>query len=189
MRNPITAAIAAILLTGCVTTYEDRARHQAHQRSDFDIMEEKSQQLSGRVEGVEMQLEDVQRDLRNLRQDMLDSGENTSLATSSRIDALEAKLSAIEANRERDRQEIIDKLTEKITAIMNTRPTATPQPRVARTRPTATSEYGYEHQVQQGETLSQIASAYGVSMQSIIDANGIQNANDLKVGTRLFVPE
>jgi len=186
-----TITITALLLSGCVTTYEDRARQQVHRQSETDRMDEKTRQINGRVEGVEMQLEDVQRELRELRRESADSGQATSLATSSRLDALEAKLVALEANRERDRKEIIDRLTEKITALMNSGSSgsSTSSQRVARPRPASTSEYGYEHQVKSGETLSQIASAYGVSMQAIIDANAIQNPNSLKVGTKLFVPE
>lgn len=187
----LAVATALLLMSGCVTTYEDRAKHQVHMQSDFNLLEEKSRQMNGRVEGVEMQLEDVQRTMDELRRETSGSGQAMTDATSSRLDALETKLSNLEVNRERDRQEIIDKLTEKITAIMNTRPSTVPvsAPRTTGPRPTTTSEYGYEHQVQPGETLSQIAASYGVSMQSIIDANTIQNANDVKAGTKLFVPE
>ena len=48
---------------------------------------------------------------------------------------------------------------------------------------------GYStHVVQAGETLAGIAAQYGVSLQSLIDANNIANANIIYIGQRLRVP-
>jgi LysM repeat protein len=44
------------------------------------------------------------------------------------------------------------------------------------------------HVVQRGETLSSIARRYGVSVQSIVNANGIRNPNFIWVGQRLRIP-
>ena len=44
------------------------------------------------------------------------------------------------------------------------------------------------HIVQRGETLSSIARRYGVSVQAIINANGIRNPNFVWVGQRLRIP-
>jgi LysM repeat protein len=44
------------------------------------------------------------------------------------------------------------------------------------------------HTVRPGETLSQISRWYGVSMWSIMNANGIANANHIYVGQRLCIP-
>jgi LysM repeat protein len=48
---------------------------------------------------------------------------------------------------------------------------------------------GYEHVVKVGETLSQIAAAYKVKAQAIIDANNITNPNTVRPGQKLFIPE
>lgn len=44
------------------------------------------------------------------------------------------------------------------------------------------------HTVRQGETLSSIASRYGVSVAAISQANGLQNVNRITVGMSLVVP-
>ena len=44
------------------------------------------------------------------------------------------------------------------------------------------------HIVQPGETLFSIASRYGVSVQAIMQANGITNPNMVFVGQRLRIP-
>lgn len=45
------------------------------------------------------------------------------------------------------------------------------------------------HIVKSGESLSRIASLYGVSTQKLADANGITNYNSLRVGQKLKVPK
>jgi len=55
------------------------------------------------------------------------------------------------------------------------------------TAPAAKKE-GVYHKVSQGQTLWQIAQAYGVSIKDIIDSNSIPNGSALEVGQLLFIP-
>lgn len=52
----------------------------------------------------------------------------------------------------------------------------------------AKSVSGYEHKVESGQTLSAIASAYGVSVQKIKEANKL-NGDVIRVGQVLFIPD
>jgi len=47
---------------------------------------------------------------------------------------------------------------------------------------------GVWHVVRWGETLSRIASHYGVSVSAIVAANGLANPNRIWPGQRLFIP-
>ncbi len=47
---------------------------------------------------------------------------------------------------------------------------------------------GTVHIVRRGETLTQIARRYGVSMRALAAANGISNVNRIYVGQRLVIP-
>lgn len=47
---------------------------------------------------------------------------------------------------------------------------------------------GYEHKVGSGETLSAIASAYGVSVKKIKDANKL-SGDTIRIGQVLFIPD
>lgn len=47
---------------------------------------------------------------------------------------------------------------------------------------------GVYHKVVRGQTLWQIAQAYGVNIQDIIDSNNIPNGSALEVGQLLFIP-
>jgi LysM repeat protein len=63
-------------------------------------------------------------------------------------------------------------------------PEATAQP-----VPTPSSSVGQRiHVVQQGETLSEIARAYGVTVEEIVQANGLDNPNAISVGQALVIP-
>lgn len=48
---------------------------------------------------------------------------------------------------------------------------------------------GYEHVVESGETLGQIAKGYGVTVQAVIEANDMIDPDTLKVGQKLFIPK
>ena len=63
-------------------------------------------------------------------------------------------------------------------------PTETPLPATATPTPEPTI-----HTVQAGESLGAISDRYGISMQEIMDANGLQNENFIQVGQELLIPE
>ncbi|MDD4332532.1 MAG: peptidoglycan DD-metalloendopeptidase family protein [Patescibacteria group bacterium] len=47
---------------------------------------------------------------------------------------------------------------------------------------------GVVHKVVRGENLGKISSLYNVESQKIMEANGMSNINDLKIGQRLIIP-
>jgi len=48
---------------------------------------------------------------------------------------------------------------------------------------------GYEHKVERGQTLSEIARGYGKSLDAIMKANKITNPSSIRVGQVLFIPD
>jgi LysM repeat protein len=54
--------------------------------------------------------------------------------------------------------------------------------------PTVTHAQGQVHVVQRGETLYSIARRYGTSVNTLVQANGLRNANFIWVGQRLTIP-
>jgi LysM repeat protein len=70
-------------------------------------------------------------------------------------------------------------------------PTSTPLPPTATATATATvppTPTPVVYTVQPGDVLSAIATKFGVSVQAIMDANGITDARAVRVGTRLIIP-
>jgi LysM repeat protein len=50
-------------------------------------------------------------------------------------------------------------------------------------------ETGRLHTVEAGQTLSEIAAAYKTTQAAIIKANNMANANQLRIGQELFIPD
>ncbi|RMH43676.1 MAG: LysM peptidoglycan-binding domain-containing protein [Gammaproteobacteria bacterium] len=59
---------------------------------------------------------------------------------------------------------------------------------VTKAAPAATADGKMIHVVQRGESLWKIATQYGVSLQSVIDANNLANPRMLVSGQRLIIP-
>lgn len=95
----------------------------------------------------------------------------------SRLDAIEQSLGGFEAARASEKQELLDHLSRKIAEILKSQ------------KPAPVSDTGYEHVVETGQTLSDIALAYKVNVKAIVQANNLPNANDITVGQKLFIPE
>ena len=174
------------LAAGCVTTQQTATRQQAALREDRALIDEKIRRVDGDVEAMSMRIDGLQDDLERIQANAATTGGAQFGALQELITALEGRVRELEAARVKDREEILEKLSNKIAEVVNTSGSAArPRPRPAGT----VSEYGYEHVVKPGETLSHIAQAYGVSLPAIIRENGLENPNDLKIGQTLFIPE
>jgi len=185
LRLILLAAPCAVLLagtSGCVTLNNDEDQMQA--REDMLIVQDKMQKLSGRIEGIELEVERLRRDV-----DAARSGPSPVQPLQARLDDLETRIRAVDAARERDKQEIVDKLSTKLTQIVGSSKSSGSSSAKKQGSKKTGSQTGYEHEVQAGETLSAIAAAYGVSAKVVLDNNDIKDPNRLRVGQKLFIPE
>jgi len=177
MRSVLLVSLVVGIMwsSGC-QTIGWRERQEMEEREDMLILQEDIRKLSGRVEGLEFEVDRVQGIRNQLDADMR--------SVNSRLDDLESRLASLDAMRQKDKQELIDKLSAKITELVGR------QSRSSGKRSTRHySDTGYEHVVKSGESLSEIATAYGVTVQAILDNNDIKNANMIRAGQKLFIPE
>lgn len=189
-----TAATLALSLTsGCLVTDgagQPSATELALQQ-DLMALQEENRRLKGQLEGMELEIDRLARAVDALR--AAPAGPSTAdiQALQQRMGALEAQLRNIDAARERDRKEIIDTLTARISQLLAsqtaTRPRTASAPTPSAVRRGGAQE-GYEHVVEAGQSLSAIAAAYGVSVREIVEANNLSNPNSLRVGQKLFIP-
>ncbi|MGD8397258.1 MAG: LysM peptidoglycan-binding domain-containing protein, partial [Anaerolineae bacterium] len=84
----------------------------------------------------------------------------------------------------------IEAATASVTAeVTNTvAPTLTPLPTATTVEPTPSPAATVIHKIKRGETLSGIAIQYGVSIQAIVGANGLENPSLIITGQRLIIP-
>jgi LysM repeat protein len=188
---PLAFALAAPLASGCLATYGvEQSRSEAALIEDMRLLQEENSRLKGRLEAFDLEIERLSRSVDLLRTAPGGPTHADVQALQQRVAALESQLRALDAARERDRKEIIDTLTARISQVVSAsgaaraRPAAQPQTAPRRNGP----QEGYEHVVEAGQSLSAIAAAYGVSPKAIIEANNLTNPNVLRVGQKLFIP-
>lgn len=126
-------------------------------------------------------------------------------ALQSEVDSLRAQLAkvptAISAATAAERQTIVAEVNKAIAASESRTDKAirdavrqasrTPGGGGGGSRPTGPAHAGefYEYTVQSGQTLSEIASAFGCTVAEIIRENGIKDAAKIRVGQVLYIPK
>ena len=167
--------IALVLFgSGCTTLVQDRRNDEMRHRMENQRLRADVDRLSQRLDGVVEAQQDCYREVRTID----DSLQKKGAVTDGRLDALEQQVSGGAAAREAMKRELVGTLSGRITEAINSSPVAT-----------QSSENGYEHSVRAGETLSEIAAAYGVTVPALIKANRLTNPDSLRIGQKLFIPE
>lgn len=170
------------MLSGCQTTGWEQQRQQ-EQRLASEVAELRisMQRMEHRLADMAREQDALGEDVQLLRQNVREqTARNESVFTSlsSRLDEQVRSQTAL-------RRELTEDLSTRMAEVLRTQQRAAPATRASgRTR----AEVGYEHEVQSGETLSEIARAYGVSSQDIMQANQLRDPNVLRVGQTLFIP-
>lgn len=180
--------LALPALTGCFTTYGQAQAYETAVQEDMALMQEQNRRLQGRLEGLELEIERLRQQVDLLRSTPNAASLADVQALQTRVASVDQQLKALDAARERDRQEIISTLTTKITQLVGASGGSRPKPAATTARKSAGPQEGYEHKVEAGQTLSAIAAAYNVSSKAIIEANGLDRPDQLRVGQTLFIP-
>ena len=141
---------------------------------NFDLLSENQGRLDGRMAKLEGELASI----RELKAE---------------IAALRAENASLKARQEALRREIVDDIAKKLGQLG-----VAPAARASAPAPAASAAPapaapvsrgpGYEHIVEPGQTLSEIARGYGVSVAKIKAANALKSDN-LRIGQKLFVPD
>lgn len=176
--------LAALLLMGaggCYSMRGARQRRQTSEMSETMLMQERMQRLSGQLDNIQQQIDQLWSEMERDRKSNRAELDTIADGLQTRVDELEQSIARLDAARASDKQEIIDKMSASISEFMA----------ASSAGPSAGSgsQFGLEHTVKAGETLSEIAAAYNVSMRAIIQANSLSSPDKLRVGQKLFIPE
>lgn len=169
-RIIFTALAAAALLSGC-QTYRSQNMTRARQNEDMLIQQENHRRLTGRIEQLEMEVGRISQEMDGLRQ------------------SLDSRYTALERKTEADKRATVSQISTKVEKLIKQAAPAAPPPSASSSDGSQYSGSGYEHIVQQGETLFAIAKAYGVTTKVVIQANRIKDPKCLRIGQKLFIPE
>lgn len=171
MKTQIIVLMVVLAGVGCVTT-QSRRLEQTHRAQDLEALKADvyrlKEQSSTAVSGYEQMYADIDR----LRRESTKGDQ--SLAE--KLDQLERRL--------RNQERALDAMPKQIVAELSRKMASVLQSQAPRG-----SQYGREHVVQSGETLSEIAAAYGATVKMVVRANGLKNANAIRAGQKLFIPE
>jgi nucleoid-associated protein YgaU len=167
-----------LVLAGCTTLTPDPVPASARETAVDAGMKGDVKALQEWRQEVRLEQENQARDFEALRKQVRE----LEAAFREHQQAVKVQFQDLETSREQDKNFIIADLTKKLTTIQGA---MTPPPPPAG----GGSKTGFEHVVKTGETLSVIAKGYKADMNAILKANNLKNANSIKVGQKLFIPD
>ncbi len=176
MRVLFLLLVVGFLGTGCVMT-DPRTQNETQMRTNSELqrLAMRLERLEQRNEAIETRSEATSEELRQLRALL----ESEARRAEVRLTAMEKDVAATAIAREQLRKELAAELGKRIGIIL--------AKQAADSVPPASA--GREHTVKPGETLSEIARAYGVKSSVIVRDNKLRDANSLRVGQKLFIRE
>lgn len=171
--------LTVLLLSGCTTLRSDRRGQALRRDNDLNALKARVAKLENRVndiEGARQRLYEendalraaVRKDSERLREELV---------------AVQRLVKTVETARARDRQKLMDEIVEilskRVSTMLDQLQTASGRQR------------GREHIVEQGQTLSEIAREYGVTVKAIVRANEELKTEHtiIRPGQKLFIPE
>ena len=186
--------LAIVAFSGCETMYNNPGRRQeadtaallaAQERQqlsrDTEIAKAAAQSAEERLQHLDMRLLRLEEGLRQSQ-----NANGADLAALQReLASLKGETASIRADRETMKKEIVNEISAEVAKLLAAQQKAAA---ASAARVEASSQSGYEHKVQSGQTLSAIAQAYGVSVEKIKKANGLKN-DVIRVGQTLFIPD
>lgn len=174
------AAGLALATAGCVTTQQSMDPPPASQ-ADVHYLREELRRLSARLDATDGEVGRMASEIRPTRAGQPDAASATQVqAMQAQLDDQQRQIRALDAARGQDKKQIYDDISKKVTSLLKTSAPAASR---------ATSQSGYEHVVQAGESLSAIAAAYKASVPAIVKANNLKSADQIFVGQTLFIPD
>jgi LysM repeat protein len=132
------------------------------------------------VEALQFNQDKIQKQITDLQAQLLDLRKSGAGTSANDLQALEAKIKAVDAAREKDKQVILDQLAKELSSLSGSRAGAAAPKQVAGD--------AKEHVVQKGETLTAIAKQYGVTVADLKKANSL-TGDEIRIGQKLTIPK
>jgi LysM repeat protein len=111
-------------------------------------------------------------------------------AASEDIAALKRDIQLIRVERDTLKKEITDDLVARIDKVVSRSAAVTPTVKTSgASTASSRARTGYNHVVEKGQTLSEIARGYGTSVDAIMKANNLKTPNTIFPGQKLFIPD
>jgi len=149
----------------------------------LSILDERVSKLRADVDALQFNQQQIQQDLKQAQAQLDELRRAGPAASANDLQALQARLRAIDEAREKDKKAIVDQLAKELAAISSGSHGTT-----APSSSAGAASSGTEHIVQKGETLTSIAKNSGVTVAELRKANNL-SSDSLKVGQKLVIPK
>jgi LysM repeat protein len=143
------------------------------------ILDERLSKLRADVDALQANQQQIQQDIKQLQAQLAEARQSGPSASVNDLQALEARVKALDAAREADKKAIVDQLAKELAAMSGSRGAAATQ--------SSGAGNGNEYTVQKGDTLTLIAKNNGVTVAELRKANNL-SSDSLKVGQKLVIP-
>jgi len=181
MKYQALLKIAAISLT-CLAGPAAVPAEQQTVNEQLSILDERLSKLRADVDALQFNQQQIQQDVKQVQAQLEELRRAGPSASANDIQALDARIRAIDAARENDKKVILDQLAKELAALGSPHGGA-PAPASA---PSAGS--GNEYVVQKGETLTSIAKGHGVTVAELKKANNL-TSDEIRTGQKLVIPK
>lgn len=171
----------AMVLVVCVATALPARAQEQTVAQQLAILDERISKLRADVDALQFNQQQVQQDIKQVQSQMDEVRRTGPGASANDLQALEARVRALDAARETDKKVIIDQLAKELAAMSGSHSGKTA------TQPTPATS-GSEHIVAAGETLTSVAKSCGVTIADLRKANNL-TSDSLKVGQKLVIPK
>jgi|LSQX01.2.fsa_nt_gb predicted RNase H-like nuclease (RuvC/YqgF family) len=180
--------VAVLFLAGCETFYQN-SRYADESRREAVRVEMARQQQLREVDMLKAKVESSDLHLQQLytRIDRLEAAQREAGNTAAETAALRRDIDQLRAERESLKREVVDELSREMAKLLAAQ-SAAAAPRGGSSRGSSSRQSGWEHKVQPGQTLSQIAVEYKVPVARIKEANDLKS-DVIRVGQVLFIPD
>jgi LysM repeat protein len=147
----------------------------AQDNATLGVLEEKVNKLRAELEDLQFRQQKTDKAIQAIQADLKELRRNMGTASTDDLKALEAKIAAVDAARQKDNKAIVDELSKQLATMSGSKPVIKP------------AGDAKEHTVKQGETLTAIARIHGVSVAALKKANNL-TSDILAVGQKLAIP-
>ncbi len=187
-RRAAAALIAGLALSGCFATAKqletvqtDVTRREAWSEERLSKMEAEVEALRAENEAFRQRMDEVSDRIGQLGGEV--SSRLEEIDRTNQVSAQQTGQLAL--GREKDREEILSRMNVILDELV--KENSRLEERLKKLESNAVA-FGKVHKVKKGETLASIARKYGTSVEAVIQANDISDAEAIEVGQEILIP-
>jgi LysM repeat protein len=173
--------IFAILVAFCAAGASTASAEDQTIGQQVSILDERLSKLRADVDAIQANQQQIQQDLKQVQAQLAEVHQSEPSASVNDLQALDARVKALDAAREADKKVILDQLAKELAAMGGSHGGGVANPSTGPAN-------GNEYVVQKGDNLTVIAKNNGVTVADLRKANNL-TSDSLKVGQKLVIPQ